>query len=38
MKKNLITTVLALLFVGNASAQGWIAITSDSKNVWELAV
>ena len=28
--------MLALLFVGNASAQGLMAITSDSKNVWDI--
>ena len=36
MKKILITAVLALLFAGKTSAQGWMAITSESKNVWDI--
>lgn len=36
MKKILVIAVLVLLCVGKASAQGWMAITSDSKNVWDI--
>ena len=36
MKKILVIAVLVLLCVGNASAQGWMAITSESKNVWDI--
>lgn len=36
MKKILVIAVLVLLCVGKASAQGWMAITSESKNVWDI--
>jgi len=34
--KTLIVAALALLFAGKASAQEWMVITSDSKNVWDI--
>ena len=36
MKKTMIAAVLTMLFVGNVSAQGWMAISYASQDVWNI--